>query len=233
MGTGKRMTKPYQTPISRGITVFVADDHAVVRDGLKALLATQRDLSFVGGAADGRDAVKQVRSLRPDIVIMDIVMPGLNGLDATEQIREISPSTRVIMLSMYGTSEYIYRALKAGASGYVFKRCAGQDLLDAIRVVHGGRRYLSPRATESVVDDYVQHGRSMARKSPLEGLSSRERQILQLLVEGKSSSVIARTLHLSVQTVFTYRSRMMGKLGIHDLAGLLRFALLHGLTTLE
>ncbi|MBI2277790.1 MAG: response regulator transcription factor [Dechloromonas sp.] len=211
------------------ITVLIADDHAVVRDGLRLLLETQSDIRVVGEVADGRAAVEAAWRLKPDVILMDLAMPLLNGADATAQIVDKQDSAKIVMLSMHSTVEHVFRALQAGALGYLRKESAGNEVVDAVRAVHGGRRYLSQKITESVVDDYV---RKRAVESPLESLSQREREILQLLVEGRSGIEIARQLHVSPKTVDTYRSRMMQKLGIGDLPGLVKFALQHGLTTL-
>lgn len=211
------------------ITVLIADDHAVVRDGLRLLLENQSDIRVVGEVADGRAAVEAAWRLKPDVILMDLAMPLLNGADATAQIIEKRDSAKIVMLSMHSTVEHVFRALQAGALGYLRKESAGNEVVDAVRAVHGGRRYLSQKITESVVDDYV---RKRAVDSPLESLSQREREILQMLVEGRSGIEIARLLHVSPKTVDTYRSRMMQKLGIGDLPGLVKFALQHGLTTL-
>lgn len=211
------------------ITVLIADDHAVVRDGLRLLLESQPDIRVVGEVADGREALAETLRLNPDVVVMDLAMPHLNGADATAQITEKNETTRVVMLSMYSTVEHVYRALQAGAMGYLRKESAGAEVVEAVRSVHAGRRYLSQKITESVVDNYI---RKRSLESPLESLSVREREILQYVVEGKSGVEIAKLLHLSPKTVDTYRSRMMTKLGISDLPGLVKFALQHGLTTL-
>lgn len=211
------------------ITVLIADDHAVVRDGLRLLLESQADIQVVGQVADGREAVAEALRQNPDVVVMDLAMPLLNGVDATAQILERSETTRVVMLSMYSTVEHVFRALQAGAMGYLRKESAGSEVVDAVRAVHAGRRYLSQKITESVVDDYIQKRRT---ESPLDSLSQREREILQLVVEGTPGVEIARQLRLSPKTVDTYRSRMMHKLGIADLPSLVKFAVQHGLTTL-
>jgi DNA-binding NarL/FixJ family response regulator len=212
------------------ISVFLADDHTIVRDGLRSLLEAQHDIQVVGDAADGRDAVRQVLELRPDIVVMDIVMPGLNGIDATRQICEGCPSAQVIMLSMYSTSEHIFRALRAGARGYLLKESAGKEVTEAIRVVYGRQRYLSAKITDAVVDACLRQSEMAEATDPLARLSPREREILQLVVEGKSSAEIAGLLCLSPKTVDTYRSRLMEKLGIKDLPSLVKFAVQHGIT---
>ncbi|MDY7077968.1 MAG: response regulator transcription factor [Chloroflexota bacterium] len=215
------------------ITIFLADDHAVVRDGLRFLLDAQQDIEVIGDAANGRDAVHQVTQLRPDVVILDISMPEMNGIEAAMQIRQGCPSTQVIILSMHSTTEHVFRALQAGAHGYLLKESAGIEVVNAVRAVLDGRRYLSPKISEQVFDDYVHQREAVEAKSPLARLSPREREILQLVVEGKSSAEIANILSLSPKTVETYRSRMMQKLGIGDLPSLVKFAIQHGLTSLE
>ena len=215
------------------IRVFLADDHAVVRDGLRLLLEKEDDMSVVGEAADGRQTVRQVQRICPDVVVMDIAMPELNGTEATRQIRETCPSTQVVILSMHASSEHIFQSLKAGAQGYVFKESAGKEVVDAVRNVYAGRRYISQRIAEQVVDDYMLQRESAPSKSPLDRLSPREREILQLVAEGKSSAAIADILHLSPKTVETYRSRLMQKLNLKDISGLVKFAIQQGLIPLE
>ncbi|MFQ5857358.1 MAG: response regulator [Anaerolineae bacterium] len=215
------------------ITVFLADDHAVVRDGLRFLLEAQPDISVIGDAANGRDAVRLVAQLCPDVVIMDIAMPELNGIEAARKIGEVCPSTQVIILSMHSTTEHIFRALQAGARGYLLKESAGIEVVNAVRAVHAGHRYLSPKISDGLIDDYVRQREAAGAKSPLARLSPREREVLQLVVEGKSSAEIADMLSLSLKTIETYRSRLMRKLGISDLPGLVKFAIQHGLTPLE
>jgi DNA-binding NarL/FixJ family response regulator len=215
------------------IKVFLADDHAVVREGLSLLLDTQAGITVVGEAADGRKAVRQVERLCPDVVVMDIAMPGMNGIEATAQIRNICPSTQVVILSMHSSAEHILRALRAGALGYLLKESAGKELIQAVQTVYGGRRYLSRQIAESAIDDYISGSPATQDKNLLESLSSREREVLQLVAEGKSSTEIAEVLYLSPKTIETYRSRLMHKLGISDLPGLVKFALQQGLITLE
>jgi DNA-binding NarL/FixJ family response regulator len=215
------------------ITVFVADDHAVVRDGLRALLEAQPDIRVIGDAADGREAVGQVARLGPDVAVIDIAMPELNGIEAAQGIGEVCPSTQIIILSMHSTTEHIFRALQAGARGYLLKESAGIEVVNAVRAVHAGHRYLSQKISDRLIDDYVRQRQAAEARSPLARLSSREREVLQLVVEGKSSAEIADTLSLSVKTVETYRSRLMLKLDISDLPGLVKFAVQHGLTPIE
>jgi len=226
------------------ISVFLADDHAVLRDGLKSLLETNDEIKVIGEAADGRDAVHQVTKMCPDVVIVDIAMPELNGIDVTRRIKDACPSTRVVVLSIYSTDEHIFQALHAGADGYVLKEAAGAEVVAAVRTVHEGRRYLCKKIVEREkerekkrkkdIDDHPRKRRNSAQtQSPMERLSPRERQILQYVVEGKSSSQIADIIDLSVKTVDTYRSRLMGKLGANDRTGLIKIAIQLGLTTME
>jgi DNA-binding NarL/FixJ family response regulator len=215
------------------ITVFLADDHRLVREGFRLLLQTQSDILVIGEAGTGRDAVRQVASLKPDVVLMDIAMPELNGLEATQEICEAFPSTKVIILSMYSTSQHIFRAIKSGARGYILKESAGDDLISAVRAVHRGQVFLCKEISESVVHDYVSSRDMAEERGPLAKLNDRERQILQLLVEGASNSRIAELLFLSPKTVETYRSHLMKKLGINDLPALVKFAIQQGLTSLE
>ncbi|TMH87476.1 MAG: response regulator transcription factor [Betaproteobacteria bacterium] len=207
------------------VTVLLADDHAVVRDGLRALLETG-DLQVVATAGNGREAVAEALRLRPDIVIMDIAMPELDGVEATRRIVEKCPETRVLILSMYLSAEHIYRALQAGAQGYVLKESAGEEVVEAIRTLRAGKRYLSHRITETVIDDYLREG---ANVSPLDSLSLRERDVLQLVVEGRTNAAIAQALSLSPKTVETYRARIMKKLKVRDTVELVKFSMRHGL----
>ncbi len=212
------------------ITVFLADSHGVVRDGLCLLLQAQDDIRVIGNAANGREAVREVRRLRPDTVLMDTAMPELSGIDATLEIREACPSTKILILSMSSSIDHISRALQAGAHGYLLMESTGAELVVAVRAVYAGNRYLSQQITGTVIDDYTRKRRA---SSPLESLSSRERQILQLIAEGKSSAHAAKILFLSPKTVETYRSRLMRKLGISGFPNLIKFAIQHGLIPLE
>lgn len=212
------------------ITVFLADDHAIVRDGVRRLLDAEPDIRVIGDADNGREAIRQARRLNPSVTVMDIAMPELNGIDATRIIRETCPDTRVLILSMYCTSEHVFQAFQAGALGYLLKESAGRELVAAVHEVRAGNHYLSQKITGILIDDYI-HNRQVV--SPLTSLSPRERQILQMVVEGKSSAAIANALHLSPKTVETYRSRMMQKLGVENFPGLVRFAIQHGLTPLS
>jgi DNA-binding NarL/FixJ family response regulator len=208
------------------IRVFIADDHAVMRDGLKALLQAAGDITVVGEVANGQEAVRRVPELKPDVVLMDVAMPDLNGIEAARVLREKYPAARIVMLSMYSSSEHVYRALEAGAAGYLLKESAGNEVVTAVRAVHAGNRYLS-RAVAQVGEGGTARA---GGAGPIDSLSARERQVLQLVVEGKSSAEIARSVHLSPKTVETYRSRLMKKLGVSDIPALVRLAIQHGIT---
>jgi len=212
------------------IRVLIADDHGVVAEGLRKLIETQSDMKVVAVVGDGREAVRRTMEKNPDVVLMDIAMPILNGTEATRIIRERRPQTRVIMLSAYSDPVHVYRALKAGASGYISKKSVAKEVVDAIRMVHEGRHYLSGKLTEGLIDHVVHKA---ASDEPLQRLSSRERQVLQMLAEGHSIAKIAETLYLSPKTVETYRARMMQKLDIGDFASLVRFAIQQGVSPLE
>lgn len=214
------------------IKVLLADDHAVVRDGLRALLEASSEVEVIGDAANGRQAVELVGELNPDIVIMDISMPELNGIDAARQILGTSPQVGVIILSMLGTSDHIFTALQAGVKGFLLKESAGREVMEAVRSVHGGETYFSRPITSTLITDYLQARRD-TQTGTLESLSARENEILCMVVEGKTSAEIGDILHLSPKTVETYRSRMMQKLGISDLPQLFKFAIKHGLLSLD
>jgi DNA-binding NarL/FixJ family response regulator len=215
------------------ITVFLVDDHTIVRDGVRAFLGAHPDIKVVGEACNGRDALRRIAEIGPDVAILDIAMPELNGIDATLQIRQASPATQIVILSMHATEEHIFRALQAGARGYVLKESAGAELVEAVRTVHASHRHLSQKISDKMIDNYVRQHEATEVKCPLARLSPREREILQLVVEGKTSDEIAGILFLSPKTIETYRSRMMNKLGISDLPALTKFAIRHGLTSLE
>jgi DNA-binding NarL/FixJ family response regulator len=215
------------------ISVFLVDDHAMFREGIRLLLGTQKDMEVVGEAGNGRDAVRQVTKLCPDIILMDIAMPEMNGIEAAQQIGETCPSSRMIILSMYSTNEHIYRVFKAGARGYILKESAGADIIKAIRAVHSGKFYTSESVSEVIMTDYMTVRDMMEAESPLDRLSAREREVLQLLVEGKSNQKMAEILFLSQKTVETYRSHLMQKLGITDIPSLVKFAIQHGLTSVD
>ena len=208
------------------IRVMLADDHAIVREGLRALLASSPGISVVAEVGNGREALRRCEELAPDVLVMDVSMPDLNGIEAARMIREKCPATRIVMLSMHSSVEHVFRAFDAGASGYVLKDSASTEVMTAVRTAHAGGRYLSPALEHIGRDPRFTEGRA----SPLDSLSARERQVLQLVVEGKSSAEIAGIVHLSPKTVETYRSRLMKKLGVGDVPSLVKFAIQHGLT---
>jgi DNA-binding NarL/FixJ family response regulator len=209
------------------IRVLLADDHAVLRDGLKALLQASGDIEVVGVVGNGRDAVQGALELKPDIAILDVTMPGLNGIEAAALLRRKCPATRIIMLSMHSSAEHVHRALEAGACGYLLKEDASEEVVVAVRAVHAGRNYLGrARGVAGKRPVTRVHGET----SPLESLSARERQVLQLVVEGHSSAQVAAIVRLSPKSVDTYRSRLMKKLGVADVTALVKFAIQHGIT---
>lgn len=212
------------------ITVILADDHAVVRDGLQSMMEAQGDIEVIGHAGNGYEAVDKITELCPDVAVVDIAMPEMNGIDVTREVIKACPSTRVVILSMYSTTEHILQALQAGALGYVLKESAGVEVINAIRAVHAGHRYLSGKILDRVVVDYVSRSAKVIIKSPLERLTMREREILQLVIEGKSSVEISRILEISAKTIETHRSRLMKKLGVKNLGDLIKFGLSHGFT---
>jgi DNA-binding NarL/FixJ family response regulator len=204
--------------------ILLADDHAVVRQGFKMILSAQTDMEIVGEAANGREAVELAEKLRPDVVVMDVAMPELNGIEATRRLVAENPHTRVIALSMHKDSVYVREILRAGARGYLLKDSGAGDLVTAIRAVAGGESYLSPAVSNAVLDDYRRHV-----TNPIDLLSSREREVLQMLAEGKTNKEIAVVLNLSVYTVDAHRGRIMEKLNLHSINELVRFAVRNGL----
>lgn len=215
------------------VTVVLADDHAVVREGLRLLLEGQGDLEVVGQVGSGREALAAVARCAPRVVVMDISMPDLSGIEATRQLRRRHPQVAVVILSMHVSTEHVYQALAAGAVGYVLKESAAEELVGAVRAAAEGRRFLSERINASLVDDYLARRQDARGGGALARLSARERQVLQGVVDGRTSAEIAGQLHLSPKTVETYRSRLMAKLGVDNLPALVKLAIQHGLTSLE
>lgn len=203
--------------------VLLADDHTVVRHGFRRILDAQDDLEVVGEAANGREAVDSARGLQPDIVVMDVTMPELNGIEATRRIGEAAPRARVLALSMHKDAVYVREILRAGAKGYLLKDSSEADLLTALRAVARGEAFLSPAISDAVLDDYRKHV-----TNPLDLLTSREREVLQWIAEGKTNKEIAQALSLSVYTVEAHRGRIMEKLNLHSTGELVRFAVRHG-----
>ena len=216
------------------VRIVIVDDHKIVCDGLKSLLEAQPEIDIVAQAADGREGVKLALRLKPDIVIMDVAMPDLNGLDAVRQILEAEPDIRIIALSMHADRRYVTGMLSAGASGYILKHCAFEELVRAIPIVLSRQVYLSPAIAGIVGDELASRGpRARPSASTVQALTSREREVLQLISEGHNAREIALRLNLSVKTVETHRRQLMGKLGVRSVADLTKFAIREGLTTLD
>jgi two-component system, NarL family, response regulator NreC len=206
------------------IRILLVDDHAVVRQGFKMILAEQPDMEIIGEAGNGREALALAESLKPDIVVMDVAMPELNGIEATRRLGESVPHARVVALSMHKDSVYVREILRAGARGYLLKDSVAADLVSAVRSVARGEGYISPQVSNAVLDDYRRHV-----TNPIDTLTSREREVLQMLAEGKTNKEIAVILNLSVYTVDAHRGRIMEKLNLHSINELVRFAVRNGL----
>lgn len=213
--------------------VMLVDDHVVVRQGLKALFADEPDIEVVGEADNGREALERLPELKPDVVLMDISMPGLNGIEATRQLRQRHPEVKVVVLSMHANEEYVFQVLQAGASGYVLKQSDSMEVVAAIRAAVAGGSFLSPPISRTVIDDYVRRADARGRSEELDLLTSREREVLQLLAEGLSNKEIARELNISVKTVETHRSNMMNKLQVSSKTELVKYAIRKGWAMLE
>lgn len=206
------------------IRVFLADDHTMVRQGFRLILSSQPDIEIVGEAGNGREAVDLAEKLHPDVIVMDVAMPELNGIEATRRLAASSPRSRVLALSMHKDSVYVREILRAGARGYLLKDSIDSDLVNAVRAVARGDGYLSPGVSDAVLSDYRRHV-----TDPLDLLTSREREVLQLIAEGKTNKEIASSLKLSVYTVDAHRGRIMEKLNLHSTGELVRFAVRNGL----
>ncbi len=211
---------------AKRIRILLADDHAVLRAGLRALLAAQADLEVVGEASDGREAIRLTQSLRPDVVVMDIGMPGVSGIDATALIKHDLPAAKVLILSMHDDRGYLRQVLRAGASGYVLKRAAATELLAAIRAAARGEVFLDPALAKALVDEVVE---PKTAGSEIPALSDREREVLRLIAHGHTNQQVADRLCIGVKSVETYKARLMEKLGLKGRAELVRYALQHGL----
>jgi DNA-binding NarL/FixJ family response regulator len=213
----------------RKIRILLADDHKLMRSGLKALIEQQSDLTVVGEADDGRQAVALAASLKPDLLVMDIGMPNLNGIEAAHQITQAYPETAIVMLSMHSDESYVLRALKAGAKGYLLKDSAESDLIRAVHAVAGGKSFFSPAVSKVLLDDYVRKLRRSGAEDAYDLLTPREREILQLIAEGKSNKDVANLLNLSVYTVETHRSNLMEKLNLRGVPELILYAVRKGI----
>ncbi len=215
------------------IKVIIVDDHAVIREGLEMLLQSDPDITVIATCSTGIDAVSEIRKRKPDVVVMDISMPDMDGIEATRHLAELKLSAKVIILSMHGSTEYVQRALQAGAVGYLLKQSAGMEVIKAVKAVGAGKRYLSEKIADIMFDHYVDRMKPAWQEQPLEKLSQRERDVLKLIVEGRSNQEIAEMLNISKKTAETYKVRIMRKLDIHDLPSLVKFAIQQGLTSIE
>jgi two-component system, NarL family, response regulator NreC len=213
----------------RKTRILLADDHKLMRSGLKALIEQQADLTVVGEADDGRQAVALAASLKPDLLVMDIGMPNLNGIEAALQITQANPATAIVILSMHSDESYVLRSLKAGAKGYLLKDSAESDLIRAVHAVAGGKSFFSPAVSKVLLDDYVRKLQRSGADDLYDLLTPREREILQLIVEGKSNKDVANLLNLSVYTVETHRSNIMEKLNLRGIPELILYAVRKGI----
>ncbi|CAN5751865.1 response regulator transcription factor [soil metagenome] len=213
------------------IQLVIADNHTLVRAGFRSLVEELDGIEVIGEAENGRDVLQLIETLKPQIVLMDIAMPEMNGLEATARIAREFPQVRVLILSMHANEEYVYQALRSGASGYLLKDSGTEELELALRAIARGETYLCPAVSKYVVSDYVR--RLSEDQTPLDQITPRQREILQLIAEGKSTKVIAELLYISTKTVETHRTQLMNRLDIHDIAGLVRYAIRIGLVVLE
>jgi len=215
---------------AKKIKILVADDHPIVRKGLQSCLARQDRLKIVGEASDGDEALKKTRELSPDVVLMDISMPGMNGLAVTEVLRKEHPDVKVLVLSVHNNRDYIFRIIQAGAHGFISKEAPPDELLRAIESVHSGEPFFSPEIAKAALNQLVSSG---GKKDPFAQLTSREREVLVLIAEGQSNKEIANRLGIGVRTIETHRERIMRRLDIHSVAGLTKFAIANGMISIE
>lgn len=211
------------------IRILLADDHTILRAGLKMMLNAQPDMEVIGEAQDGSHAIHEAQRLQPDIVLMDITMPDMNGIEATRSIKRGQPDIKVLVLTMHENDEYVFQALRAGASGYMLKEAADTELITALHVVQSGQFYLSPSAQSVMVGDYLQRVRNGEEKDSYSSLTEREREILKLVAEGYTNNQIAEQLVISPKTVDTHRTHVMDKLNLHSRAELVKYAMRRGL----
>jgi DNA-binding NarL/FixJ family response regulator len=219
--------------IDKKINIFIADDHNLVRQGIVAMLKNQYIFTIVGEASDGAQAVRMVKELKPDIIIMDISMPTLNGLEATYQIKRDMPDAKILILTQHENEEYIIQIIKAGASGYVLKSSVSDDLVSGILALEKGGRFFSPSISKLILDGYINKIKGQETKKENPELTHRELEVMQLLVEGETNQKVAEKLYISVRTVEFHRANIMHKLNLHDIAGLVKYALQKGIIQLN
>ena len=215
------------------IRVLLVEDHAIVRKGVYFLLDSQSDIEVVGEASNGHEALAATRELQPDVVVMDINMPELNGLEATRQISKLYPEVKVLVLTMYSNEEYVLQLLQAGAAGYIVKQSIPDELLSAIRAVSNGDAFLSPSVSRNLIDEYLRYAPSESKMEPYDRLTDREREVMQLLVEGYSTKEIGKKLNISGKTVGVHRVNLMEKLEIQTVPDLVKYALRKGMISLD
>ncbi len=215
------------------VKLVVADDHKIFRQGIKKLLEEESDLQVVGEAANGREAVKKATELKPDVILMDIAMANLNGLEATRQIKKVLPDVKVIMLTMHKNEEYVLQSFQAGASGFILKEGAVEELVSAIRSIHQDKSFLSPSISKTLIDAYLRKMETGKTETPFDMLTDREREVLQLIAEGYTNREVAKSLFISVKTVEAHRAHIMQKLNIHEVAKLVKYAIQKGLVDLN
>lgn len=215
------------------LRILIADDHTLVREGISALLKFYDDIEVVGEASNGKEAIDKVNELNPDVVLMDIAMPGLGGLEATLEIKKRHPDTKILVLTQYSDKEYVNRFLKAGVSGYILKKAVGTELISAIRAVSKGELYLYSSIASEVVAGYLDSGKRPVKEPRYDSLTDREKQILKLLAEGNRHKEIANLLDISVKTVIAHQTHISEKLDIHSRAGLIKYAIQKGIIKIE
>jgi DNA-binding NarL/FixJ family response regulator len=211
------------------IKILIVDDHAIMRDGIRALLSADKDIEVVGDASDGKEAVAKAQELSPDVIVMDIAMPVMDGLEATRRIKKKNPKIKVLVLTQYNNREYILSAIKAGASGYLPKRAMGSELVSAIRAVHTENSFLYPSAATALIKDYL----DKITEEPYDRLTDREREVLKLIAESSTSQDIANMLGINLKTVLVHRSKIMKKLGVHNRTDLIKYAMRKGIVEME
>jgi len=215
------------------IRILIAEDHSVVRTGLRLIIGSEEDMTVVGEAEDGLQAIQKAHELRPDVIVMDMTMPGLGGLEAARQMKRDLPDIRILFLTIHDSEEYFFQAVQAGADGYVTKSSPAWEVLTAVRTVHRGDCYLNPGVAKMLVGDYLERVKEGGKRDPYDALSDREREVLHLIATGHSNREIAGLLNISEHTVHNHRARLMEKLGVHDRIELLKYAIRRGIISVD